>query len=148
MFGKCTEYLSVLQRYVQYFGLNKVGNAMEVSKILGECVDSGNTSTNTMWDYGSAVIRGTNLSKTGDCCMQQITVPSLNEKNSNGLFAMIDGGKAPDAATRIKKKLPSILNGELLASKERRSRNVEETPLLYIEHTFLTMHRYILYYIL
>ena len=52
---------------------------------------------------------------------------------------MIDGGKSSDASGRIKKKMAAIVHSELLACEERRDK---DKPLLYLEHSFLTMHRY------
>ena len=67
-------------------------------------------------------------------------MPSLNEKReTDGLFVMIDGGKSSDASARIKKKMAAIVHSELLACEERRDK---DKPLLYLEHSFLTMHRY------
>ena len=136
-----TNYTSFF-RFLQYFGLSGVRNAIEIKKAMGDCVDISDTlSTHDLWTYGTANIRGTNLSKTGDCCMQHVVVPTLNDKRNDGLFGMVDGGKAPDAAVKIKKKIPSIVNAEFLASEQRKKLNVRETPLQYIEHSFLTMHR-------
>ena len=52
---------------------------------------------------------------------------------------MIDGGKSSDASARIKKKMAAIIHSELLACEDRRDK---DKPLLYLEHSFLTMHRY------
>ena len=74
------------------------------------------------------------------CLIIQIKLPSLNEKReTDGLFVMIDGGKSSDASARIKKKMAAIVHSELLACEERRDK---DKPLLYLEHSFLTMHRY------
>lgn len=111
-----------------------------MKKALGDSVEVDNTlASHKWWAYGSACMRGTNLVKTGDYCMQQVKLSSLNEKRENdGVFAMIDGGKAPEASNKIKKRIGTILHSELLASEERRQ---NDKPLLYLDHSFLTMHR-------
>ena len=128
---------------MQFFGLEGIGErALEIRKVLGDCVEVDSLTHHELWSYGSACARGTNLSKTNERCMQQVKIPVLNDKRQDGLFAMIDGGKAPDAATRIKKKLPPIVNAEFLASEERKKdKRVLEKHLIYLDHTFLTTHR-------
>ena len=74
--------------------------------------------------------------------MQQDKIPVLNDERQDGLFAIIDGRKAPDAATRINKNLPPIMNAEFLASEEKKKdKRVLEKHLIYLDHTFLTTHR-------
>ena len=104
--------------FLQFFGLEGIGpTAVEVKKVLGDCVEVDSLSSHEIWSHGSACIRGTNLAKTEEYCMQQVKLPSLNETRENdGLFAMIDGGKVPDASSRIKKKIASIVHAELLAA--------------------------------
>jgi serine/threonine protein phosphatase PrpC len=129
-------------RYLQYFGLLGIETDVQsVRKALGDCVDIDETSqTHDLWSFGTAHIRGTNISKTGDICMTHITVPAMND--NSGLFGVVDGGKAPDASLRIKKKLPSIVNAEITASAQRTNNSsYAKSPLLYLEHSFLTMHR-------
>uniref|UniRef100_A0A1X7SUX5 Uncharacterized protein n=1 Tax=Amphimedon queenslandica TaxID=400682 RepID=A0A1X7SUX5_AMPQE len=128
--------ISPLLHYLQHFGLEGTGPVgIEVKKVLGDCVEIDNKSSDQYWSHGSAFTRGTNLNKTGDNCMQQIKFPSLNDKReSDGLFAMIDGGKSSDASSKIKKKMATIVYSEMLASEERH----KDKELLYLEHSFLT----------
>ena len=46
----------------------------------------------------------------------------------------------PDAAEKIRSSLASTLKEEILAAEDSGINN----PLLYLEHTFLTLHRYVI----
>ena len=52
-------------------GTGSVG--IEVKKVLGDCVEIESKSFHKLWSCGSASTRGTNLNKTGDNAMQQVT---------------------------------------------------------------------------
>ena len=53
------------------------------------------------------------------------------------MFAIMDGGRAPDVPKVLRGLLPSILSDERATEKNNSSK-----PLQYLEHTFLTAHRY------
>ena len=60
--------------FLQYFGLEGTGSVgIEVKKVLGDCVEIESKSFHKLWSCGSASTRGTNLDKTGDNAMQQVT---------------------------------------------------------------------------
>ena len=94
-----------------------------------------------LYTYYNILCTGTNLSKTGEYCMQLLTMPLFRESKQDGLFAIVDGGKAPDGAIMIRKALPSVLENEL-SVYEGATEKGDPKSLEYLEHTFLTLHRY------
>ena len=68
-------------------------------------------------------------------CTEQVKETSLNGRQ-DGLLAIIDGSGSPDVPHILHSLLTSTLSDELKQSPH------EENGMLYLEHTFLTLHRY------
>jgi len=68
-------------------------------------------------------------------CTEQVKETSLNGRQ-DGLLAIIDGNGSPDVPHILQSLLTSTLSDELKQSP------CEENGMLYLEHTFLTLHRY------
>ena len=78
-------------------------------------------------------------------CTDQLKVPVLIPKTGDGVFALMDGGRYPDAPEALRKMLAGILIDELASDKEEEKAGFTNTdPLQYISHTFLTAHRYVI----
>ena len=72
----------------------------------------------------------------------QLKSPSLSSRPSDGLFAVLDGGRSTDAPAAVRKTLESTLVEEL-TDEERMIRQglVVKEKQQYLVHTFLSAHR-------
>ena len=82
-------------------------------------------------------LTGTCLEKTTTRSLYQTKVPEFGHNQDEAMFAIMDGGRAPDVPKVLWGLLPGILSDEIATEK-----NNSSTPLRYLEHTFLTAHRY------
>lgn len=75
-------------------------------------------------------------------CTAQVKVASLDHRPDDGLFAVMDGGRSPEASTAIGDMLAETLTEELsVEEKERDEGEHNVDPLQYLTYTFLTVHR-------
>lgn len=74
----------------------------------------------------------------------QLKAPiATSQSTLDGVFAVMDGGRAPDVPEALKTILSGILADELgKEDKERKEGYHITDPLQYLTHTFLTAHRY------
>ena len=79
-------------------------------------------------------------------CTVQLKAPSLGSRPSDGLFAVLDGGRSTDAPVAVRKTLESTLLEEL-TDEERLVKQgvVIKERQQYLTHTFLSAHRYTTY---
>lgn len=77
-------------------------------------------------------------------CTVQLKAPTLGSRPSDGLFAVLDGGRSTDAPASVRKTLEATLLEEL-TDEERLVKQgvVIKEKLQYLTHTFLSAHRYI-----
>lgn len=68
-----------------------------------------------------------------------VTLPVFRNDDRDALFALIDGGKVVDAAAKIESCLPETMKQSIA---ETRGSEIDNA-LLYLEHTFLSLHRYV-----
>ena len=68
-------------------------------------------------------------------CTEQVKETSLSG-GQDGLLAIIDGNESPDVPHILHSLLSPTLSDELKQSPH------EENGMLYLDHTFLTLHRY------
>ncbi len=60
----------------------------------------------------------------------------------DGVFAVMDGGRAPDVPEALKTILSGILTDELANDEDERRQGYHiANPLQYLTHTFLSAHR-------
>lgn len=75
-------------------------------------------------------------------CTAQVKVASLDSRPDDGLFAVMDGGRSPDASVAISDMLAETLVEELVEEeREREEGYLDVDPLQYLTYTFLTLHR-------
>lgn len=67
-----------------------------------------------------------------------VTLPVFRNDHRDSLFAIIDGGKVVDAAAKIESSLVETMTRDIAQARGSEIDN----PLLYLEHTFLSLHRY------
>lgn len=84
----------------------------------------------------------TGIDTKTDCTMQ-LKVPTLSSRPSDGLFAVLDGGRSTDAPAAVRKVLESTLLEEL-TDEERMVKQgiVVKERQQYLVHTFLSAHRF------
>jgi hypothetical protein len=71
----------------------------------------------------------------------QVKVASLDRRPDDGLFAVMDGGRSPEASTAIRDMLAGTLVEELAEEEKEREEDEDVDPLQYLTYTFLTVHR-------
>jgi hypothetical protein len=76
-------------------------------------------------------------------CTVQLKSPSLGSRPSDGLFAVLDGGRSTDAPVSVRKTLETTLLEELTDEERMIKQGVAiREKLQYLTHTFLSAHRY------
>ena len=76
-------------------------------------------------------------------CTVQLKTPSLGSRPSDGLFAILDGGRSTDAPASVRKNLETTLLEELTDEERMVKQGVAiKEKLQYLTHTFLSAHRY------
>ena len=75
-------------------------------------------------------------------CTVQLKSPSLGSRPSDGLFAVLDGGRSTDAPAVVRKTLESTMLEEMVDEERMLKRgSVAKEKLQYLVHTFLSAHR-------
>ena len=89
--------------------------------------------TSSVFTHGCVTLGDTVGSGSLVKCTAQVKDDTLNG-GQDSAFAIIDGNGSSDAPHVLQTLLSSTLSEEL-------QRSTDENELLYLEHTFLTLHR-------
>ena len=116
------------------------------NRYISTCTSLAQCHTGCLFaDYTSST-DVSNLIHTGidtktDCTVQ-LKAASLGSRPSDGLFAVLDGGRSTDAPAAIRKTLESTLLEELTDEERQRGQGfIIKEKLQYLVHTFLSAHR-------
>ena len=75
-------------------------------------------------------------------CTVQVKSASLSSRKQDAMFAVLDGGRSPEAAKKLKPILPSIMVAEIREDERQIREGYQlQDPLQYLAGTFLTAHR-------
>ena len=75
-------------------------------------------------------------------CTAQVKVASPTQRPDDGVFAVMDGGRAPEASVAIADVLEETLMEELVEEEREREEGYQNVdPLQYLTYTFLNVHR-------
>lgn len=92
----------------------------------------------THWHNSNHPVTGT---KNSVDCTAQVKVASLDSRPDDGLFAVMDGGRSPEASTAISDVLAGTLVEEIAEEEREREEGLNVDHLQYLTYTFLTVHR-------